>query len=132
MKTLADMTTQERAQSRGMWCYIFDREGEPPTGEGIIAGYKESDDGRTLAVIDHPHPDAGKWGYELNKVSSRPELPRAWKPNGQPLEADWQYAEYRPGVNRGFYTIQETIEKGPEMAEGTTMARRWIGDWEEA
>ena len=94
MRTLADMTPQERAQSRGMWCYIFDREGEPPTGEGIIAGYKESDDGRTLAVIDHPHPDAGKWGYELNKVSSRPELPRAWNPDGTPPAGEWEEAEY--------------------------------------
>ena len=85
-KTLADMSEKEHVDCVGMWCYFFERLDEPPVNEGIIAGYRNSDDGRTLAIIDHPHPDAGKWGYEFNEVSPRFDLPRAWMPDGSPIK----------------------------------------------
>ena len=131
MKTLADMAPDERTECVGLWCYVFDRGDEPPTGEGIIAGYRESDDGQTFVVVIHPRPDAGQWRYALHEVSPRAELPRAWMPGGQSPQVEYQYAEYRPGTHRGFYTLSETTEKGPELAEGTTEARRWVGQWEE-
>lgn len=84
MITLADLTPKERATCPGKWCYIFERLDEPPIGEGIIAGYQESDDGKTVAIIHHPHPDAGKWSCELNEIVPRDDLPRAWNPDGRP------------------------------------------------
>ena len=84
MRTLADMTPEERQACVGMWCYIFEQLDEPPVAEGIIAGYREDDDGRTLVIIDHPHPDAGKWGHGLTEVVPRPDLSRAWQPDGTP------------------------------------------------
>ena len=87
-KPLADMTPEEREQCQGMWCYIFERLDEPPVGEGIIAGFREADDGRTLVVVDHPHPDAGGWGHEIDEVSPRFDLPRAWTPDGKPVEGE--------------------------------------------
>lgn len=88
MRTLADVTEEERANCTGMWCYIFERLDEPPVNEGIIAGYRESDNGRALAIIDHPHPDAGKWGYGIDEVVPRFDLPRAWAADGTPPAGD--------------------------------------------
>ena len=141
MRPLADMAPQERAQCLGMWCYIFDREGEPPIGEGIIAGYKESDDGRTLAVIDHPHPDAGKWGHELNKVSSRPDLPRAWQADGRPPAGEWEYrpeqletwGEWKPIAVTTNKAEAESWTTTKQFKDATTrVMKRRIGQWEEA
>lgn len=130
MTTLAGMTPEQRAQCVGMWCYIFDQEVEPPIGEGIIAGYRESDDGRTLVVIDHPHPDAGKWGHDLNEVIPRPELPRAWNPNGTPVEMDVETSIVRDHPRGGMIGSYESPEY-VDQPEGTVM-RRFVGEWEKA
>ena len=122
-KTFADMTTQERTQCVGMWCYIFERLDEPPVNEGIIAGYRKSDDGRTLVIIDHPHPDAGKWGCELNEVVPRPDLPRAWQADGTPPAGEWEHAEYL-GDYKGMTDVY--------YFDGEPTHRRWKGEWEEA
>ncbi|WP_312588581.1 hypothetical protein [Corynebacterium dentalis] len=58
--------------------------------------------------------------------------PRAWQPEGTPVVMDAEGADYRPGTNRGFYILDETIQKGRELPEGTTRARRFVGEWEEA
>lgn len=118
MTTLADMAPEERAQCRGMWAQTQDELGVLLTTDGV------------LGAVWIPH--AFNWLTQpLGAIELLTDLPRAWNADGTPPEADWQYAEYRPGVNRGFYSIEEAIEKGPEMAEGTTMARRWVGEWEE-
>ena len=111
MTTLADMAPEQRAACVGMWCYIFEQLDEPPVAEGIIAGYREDDDGRTLVIIDHPHPDAGKWGHGLTEVVPRPDLPRAWNPDGTPRAWQWEHAHI------------------PALGEFT---RRFVGEWEEA
>ena len=114
-KTLADMTPEQRAECVGMWCYIFEQLDEPPVAEGIIAGYRENDDGRTLVIIDHPHPDAGKWGHGLTEVVPRPDLSRAWQPDGQPVPGEWEtYREV--GIGETFLREE----------------RRWGGKWEQA
>ena len=141
MTTLADTTPEQRAQCVGMWCYIFDQAGEPPIGEGIIAGCKESDDGRSLVVIDHPHQDAGKWGHELNEVSPRPDLPRAWNPDGTPVSAkrEYQLAHENgkvaqpvpvPSVERGKGYIQHLEAAGLSASKGMRVMQRHVTDWE--
>lgn len=118
MTTLADMTEEERTNCIGMWCYIFERLNEPPIYEGIIAGYRESDNGRILVVVDHPHPDAGKWGYGLNEVAPRFDLPRAWDADGQPPAGSWEYFE---PFGKGEFTTR---------CGSNTTHRRWVNSWE--
>lgn len=88
MKTLADMTPEQRQQCVGMWCYIFgsdfNREPESPVAEGIVAGYRKSNFGQAFAVVVHPDQDTEKWRYILNEVSPRFNLPRAWNADGTP------------------------------------------------
>ena len=123
MTTLADMTPEQRAACVGMWCYIFEQLDEPPVAEGIIAGYREDDDGRTLVIIDHPHPDAGKWGHGLTEVVPRPDLSRAWNPDGTPPEGQWEHAEYL-GDYKGMTDVYHY--------DGEPTHRRFVGEWEEA
>lgn len=121
MKALADMTPQEHANCVGMWCYIFERLDEPPVNEGIIAGYRESNNGRTLAIIDHPHPDAGKWGYGLNEIVPRFDLPRVWGTDGQPPAGEWEYSE---PFGKGTLTTR--------LRGNNSTHRRFVGEWQEA
>lgn len=117
-KPLADMTLEQRANHVGMWCDIFEQLDEPPVAEGIIAGYREDDDGRTLVIIDHPHAGAGEWVYRLNGVVPRYDLPRAWNPDGTPPRGEWEeggYFDFTPGAS-------------PLPIQG----RRWVGEWEPA
>lgn len=124
-KTLADMTAQERANCVGMWA-------ETSNGLAIIIEPFFTDGVLDTTVALSLKPKVEILQRIAAYVIPRPDFPRAWSLDGEPLEADWQYAEYQPGVNRGFYTIEETIEKGPEMAKGTTAARRLVGEWEQA
>lgn len=125
MTTLAEMTPQERKECVGMWA-------ETSNGLAIIIEPFYTDGVLDTTVVFSLKPEVKIEQRIAAYVTPRPDLIRAWSVDGEPLEADWQYAEYQPGVNRGFYTIEETIEKGPEMAEGTTAARRWVGEWETA
>lgn len=42
---------------------------------------------------------------------------------------DYQEADYRPPR---FYTVDEPIEKGPDLGDHVTRARRLTGPWEKA
>lgn len=44
-------------------------------------------------------------------------------------DMDWQEADYRPPR---FYTLDEIIEKGPNLGDNVTRAKRLVGPWEEA
>lgn len=126
-KTLADMTAEERQACVGMW-----------------AEWAHGDGQMVLVVIEEIHPVRDFAGcmvpgvryveiprHQLSALTPRNDLPRAWNPDGTPPEWDWQYADYIPGINRGFYTLDETVEKGPELSYDTFRARRLVGDWEE-
>lgn len=120
-KTLADMKPKERPGCRGMWCDV-----ETPIGtEMVIYHPSQLTNEKTLL-----NPGYGHFEAELSKITPRFDLPRAWNPDGTPVIVDVQTAEYRPGANRGFYTVHETTEKGPELPENTTQAQRWVGEWE--
>lgn len=41
----------------------------------------------------------------------------------------WQEADYRPPR---FYTLDETTEKGPNLGDNVTRAKRLVGPWEKA
>lgn len=124
-RTLADMTPEERAQCRGLWCDYL-----TVNGDVIQVIYRWEKDG--LASVHDPKTQDERTNQYVMVPSLTPrfDLMRAWNPDGTPVECDWQYADYRPGINRGFYTAAEVTEKGPELPEGTQVARRQVGEWE--
>ena len=90
MITLADLPEKQRKEYIGMWCYLYDRicddfgEPEPPTFEGIIAGYEGDEEAPARVLVRHPDPKAPLLEYEPCYVQPRFDLPRAWSPDGTP------------------------------------------------
>lgn len=103
-KTLADMTAEQRAQCRGMWC-------DTAFGLGILEAIEEHpEEGDAFGRFQHPAN--GRWHTEaFTTVTPRPDLPRAWNPDGTPPAGDWQHLS-----DPHFHQYQ----------------RRWVGEWEEA
>lgn len=102
MKTLADMTPQERAQCQGMWCEI-----DTPMGTEL-AIYDQLRWTKEPTLLE---PEYGYFEADLSKVTPRPDLPRAWAPDGTPPAGEWEHAHI------------------PALGEST---RRFVGEWEEA
>lgn len=124
MTTLADMTPEQQADCVGMWC-------EAGEHLRVIRAVYETPMGMCAKIID---PAAGRMeNYtSADHITPRLDLPRAWQADGTPVVMDVEGADYRPGTNRGFYILDETIQKGRELPEGTTRAHRFVGEWEEA
>lgn len=72
VKTFADMTSDERVECRGMWV-----EYSSPLGP-CLAIYLA---GSTLF-----EPGNGKFKRPLETITPRPDLPRAWNPDGTPAK----------------------------------------------
>lgn len=127
MATLADMTPEQRAQCVGMWCDFLPGNkdhGEPE--RGILAYW---DWVREDAVITFPAlADTRKWAHPEN-VTPRYDLPRAWNPDGTPVDMDVETSIVRDhprGGMIGSYESPEYVNHQP----GTTM-HRFVGEWEE-
>ena len=118
MRTLADMTPEERASCRGMWC------DHPSNVEGKLAIIYEIDgDGDPMLLrFDVRHEVLG---FAAEDVTPRFDLPRAWTPNGQPPVGRWE-DDYTDTYGFMLSTGQ-SIGMAPH-----THIRRWVGDWEEA
>lgn len=60
MDYLCNMTKMQQKTCIGLWSYVFEDQGllepEPPTDEGIIVGYHESNS-KDLVDILHPGSD---------------------------------------------------------------------------
>ena len=137
MKTLADMTKEDRDKCLGKWCYVIEQFDELPIYDGIITGYQESDNDRILAVIDDPHPDAGKEEFDLNKIIPRDDLPRAWNPDGRPPKGKWFTAKKKLRANNNLtYDPENKIMTGDAVADPDHEPREdhdircWISEWE--
>ena len=83
MKTLSDMTVQERAEYRGTWCEI-----DTPVGPEL-AIYDQSRWTKEPTMLKPGH---GYFEADLSKVTPRPDLPRAWNPDGTPPTGEWEEA----------------------------------------
>ena len=102
MKTLADMTEEERAQCRGMWCQ---------DGLANLCIYMGEYIGRDwLAVCAYPESECTLTEH-IEDLTPRYDLPSAWAPDGQPPAGEWEYTECL-SMN-GEYTCR----------------RRWVGEW---
>ena len=117
-RILADMTPAERAECVGMWC-----ETSSPRGLGILA---RLDDGYQDATV--LHVDSGdSWCHGLAEVTPRFDLPRAWTPDGEPVEMEAEFGEVAQGrawLDGLHNTGLTRLPAGP--------IRRHVTDWEEA
>lgn len=111
MTTLADLTPEERAQCRGMWAGTF-------TGYTGVIVYENGK--QAYLIIPEFNREQT---LPLDKVTPRPDLPRAWAPDGQPPAGKWEYAEYL-GDHKGMTDVYHY--------DGDPTHRRWVGEWEEA
>ena len=111
MKTLADMTEEERANCPGMWATSF-------IGYTGVIVYQN---GRQAYLII---PEYNReQTFPLDEVTPRPDLPRAWHADGTPPAGEWEHASQSEQVTPG--SIWDLTTKK------TPTHRRWIGTWEE-
>lgn len=105
-KTLADMTPEERASCRGMWC------DHPSNVEGKLAIiYEIDEDGDPMLLrFDVRHEVLG---FAAEDVTPRYDLPRSWNPDGTPVEGDWlpagSHARIIPKGRRAYVTMSEEV-----------------------
>lgn len=103
-KTLADMTPKERLECIGMWATV--------------------DTEKFLAVIVRAYPSDGVlyaqmlapeindyYTSRLETITPRFDLPRAWEPDGTPLEGEWlthgTHIRVIPKNRRAYVTMSE-------------------------
>lgn len=146
MTTLADLTPEERAQCRGMWC-------DTPKGRFILLAPmfpdREAFGWQLLAPSE-----VMKIDYPPEKITPRFDLPRAWAPDGQPVPGEWEdghvvvsYDDPDPGILKNAVSIEGLSEGGmsyydappngievklDKFGEGEGKARRFVGEWEQA
>lgn len=118
MKTLADMTEEERAACVGMWCDFPDP--DERTNLAIYVG--DSTNHHGYCEIVH----AGELGTITvpESLTPRYDLPRAWAPDGTPPQGEWE-DDYTDSDGITLST-GEDLDVGPHQE-----VRRWIGEWEE-
>ena len=109
MRTLADMTEEERANCPGMWATSF-------IGYTGVIVYQN---GRQAYLII---PEYNReQTFPLDEVTPRPDLPRAWHADGTPPAGEWEHAEYL-GDYKGMTDVYHY--------DGDPTHRRWVGEWE--
>lgn len=102
-KTLADMTEEERAECVGMWC-------ETAMSKALFIYVASDQDNEEKAVVVNPKSQF-RTVTPLRALTPRPDLPRAWAPDGTPPAGEWEHAHI------------------PSLGEST---RRFVGEWQEA
>lgn len=123
MKTLADMTEEERAECVGMWCgYNRHTEGGEPS-DFVIMVADVNEVGR-VPCINPGAPEPKAWAPDPWMLTPLHDLPRAWHPDGTPPQGDWE-DDYTDSDGITLST-GEDLDVGPHQE-----VRRWIGDWEE-
>ena len=117
MTTLADMTPEQREQCVGMWCDCTD-------GEGIrtLVLHGISDNGKDAIFVNPAVVGGGRgpsWTIKSfgHLVTLRPDLPRAWQPDGTPVNGHWEHESDRI-IGHGGGTVR------------TITSRRFVGEWE--
>ena len=119
MKTLADMTEEERAECVGMWC-DYTRDGEEKDLVIVVAG---TNDAGRIPCVNPGAPIPSAWAPEPWTLTPRLDLPRAWQADGTPPAGEWEHAEYL-GDYKGMTDVYHF--------DGEPTHRRFVGDWEEA
>lgn len=116
MTTLADMTPEERARYRGMWCDFPD----PDERTNLAIYVDDSLKHQGFCELIH-EGQLGRLTIPEN-LTPRFDLPRAWQADGQPPQGEWEYAEYlgdHGGMTEVYYF------------DGDPTHRQWKSNWEE-
>ena len=83
-KTLADMTAEERANCVGMWCDNLVSTADNP--KPVVLACVQGEQCWILHTDLH-----GEWScFSLGSVVPRFDLPRAWTPDGEPIDGKWE------------------------------------------
>lgn len=120
MKTLADMTPQERAECRGRW-------GQHRTWGLVIISTTDGIQSRgiNVEIVRFLHDGRPLLTWEpTDSITLRDDLPRAWQADGTPPAGEWQTASQSEQVTPG--SIWDLTTKK------TPTHRRFIGEWETA
>lgn len=121
MKTLADMTEEERADCVGMWCgYNRHLEGGEPSDFVIMVG--DVNEAGCVPCVNPGAPEPKAWAPDPWMLTPRPDLPRAWQADGTPPAGEWEEAEH---LSKGVTTVYLCGKENPTH-------RRFVGEWEEA
>lgn len=115
MKTLADMTPQERVRCRGMWCDFPD----PDERTNLAIYVDDSLKHQGFCELIH-EGQIGRLTIPEN-LTPRCDLPRAWTPDGQPTQGKWMYAQHMAEYN-GMKDVY--------YFDGEPTHRRWESNWE--
>lgn len=118
MKTLADMTPEERAECVGMWCNFPD----PDERTNLAIYVDDSLKHQGFCELIH-EGQLGRLTIPEN-LTPRFDLPRAWMPNGQPPAGKWE-DDYTDSDGITLST-GEDLDLGPH-----SHIRRWESNWEE-
>lgn len=118
MTTFADMTPQERAQCRGMWCDFPD----PDERTNLAIYVDDSLKHQGFCELIH-EGQLGRLTIPEN-LTPRPDLPRAWHPDGQPPQGEWE-DDYTDSDGITLST-GEDLDVGPHQE-----VRRFVTEWEE-
>lgn len=104
-RTLADMTPEEQDLCVGRWATV-------PTERRLVIIWDVVDD--SVWYLSHT-----SWNEimqtDLDQITPRLDLPRAWTPSGEPVPGEWEEKIYQDGI--GDYIR-------------FTRQRRYITDWE--
>lgn len=110
MRTLADLTSEERAQCRGMWCEDIHGDLYVYLGAPTLSIAHDEETGAPMGTfINTQEPETIE--APLAAFAPRFDLPRAWAADGQPPAGEWEHTHI------------------PGLGEST---RRFVGEWEEA
>ena len=137
MRTLADMTPQERAECVGMW-------GQHRTLGLVIISTTDGIQSRgiNVEIVRFLHDDRPIITWEpTNSIIPRDDLPRAWQADGQPPAGEWEYrpeqletwGEWKPIAVTTNKDEAESWTTTKQFKDATTrVMKRRIGQWEEA
>lgn len=105
MKTLADMTEEERTECQGMWCVY-----ETPVGEER-AIYEKTQAGAPVSMLFEP--GYGRFEAENENITPHPDLPRAWQADGQPPRTQyWTMEQAAEQWQISTRTLRRRIAEG--------------------
>lgn len=120
MRTLADMTEEERAECVGMWC-DYTRDGEEKDLVIVVAG---TNDAGRIPCVNPGAPIPSAWAPEPWTLTPRYDLPLAWRADGTPPAGEWE-DDYTDRYGSTLTTGEAVPNIDPYQK-----IRRWVGDWE--
>ena len=121
-RALADMTPEERQSCVGMWCDNLASTAKEPAPVVLTCVQ-----GETCWVL-HADLHGEQSCFSFGSVSPRFDLPRAWNPDGTPVEMEVEVSDVEYGRVRVYEVMSHDRVDFPE----DTVVRRFVGEWEAA